>query len=85
MARGGGWDGVKVSKPEALPDLGDLVARKNPGCKSEKDITFYGSVARGGGLGIQFAATAKRVYELAREKGAGQELPIEWFLQDIHS
>jgi hypothetical protein len=26
---------------------------------------------------------AGRVYELARERGIGRELPTEWFLQDI--
>jgi hypothetical protein len=26
---------------------------------------------------------AGRVYELAKEKGLGREIPIEWLLQDI--
>jgi ornithine cyclodeaminase/alanine dehydrogenase-like protein (mu-crystallin family) len=37
------------------------------------------------GLGLQFSAAAARVYELAREKGLGRELPTEWFSQDEHS
>ena len=36
-----------------------------------------------GTQGLQFAAVAGRTYHLAREAGAGQHLPTEWFLQDI--
>ena len=70
---------------EEAADLGDLVAGKIQGRSNDREITFYGSVGSGGGLGIQFAATAKKVYELARGKGVGRELPLDWFLQKIHS
>jgi alanine dehydrogenase len=43
-------------------------------------ITFS---ERGNVQGAQFFAVAGRVYELARERGLGRELPTEWFLQDI--
>jgi hypothetical protein len=33
--------------------------------------------------GNQFWALAGRVYELAKAKGLGREIPTEWFLQDI--
>jgi len=33
--------------------------------------------------GLQFAAVAGKVYQLARERGLGREIPTEWFLQDI--
>jgi alanine dehydrogenase len=36
-----------------------------------------------GTQGLQFAAVAGRVYQLARERGLGQSMPTEWFLQDI--
>ena len=36
-----------------------------------------------GTQGLQFAACAGRVYQMAREKGVGRELPTEWFTQDI--
>ena len=37
------------------------------------------------GLGLQFAACAARILQLAEEKGLGKELPTEWFAQDEHS
>lgn len=56
---------------------------------SDTDITMH-SVFRGarglassGIQGVQFAAVAGRAYELAAAQGAGKELPLEWFLQDI--
>jgi transcriptional regulator with XRE-family HTH domain len=36
-----------------------------------------------GTQGLQFAACAGKVVELAKEKKVGRELPTEWFLQDI--
>ncbi|MBI4632560.1 MAG: ornithine cyclodeaminase family protein [Deltaproteobacteria bacterium] len=44
------------------------------------DITYS---ERGNLQGAQFHAVAGRVYELARERGIGRNLPTEWFLQDI--
>lgn len=38
---------------------------------------------RGNIQGAQFFAVAGRVYELAKEKGLGREIPTEWFSQDI--
>lgn len=43
-------------------------------------ITFS---ERGNIQGSQFFAVAGLVYELARERGLGRELPTEWLLQDI--
>jgi hypothetical protein len=31
-------------------------------------------------MGIQFAATARKMYEKAREKGLGTELPLDLFM-----
>ena len=45
--------------------------------------TLPGDGAHSAGIqGIQFASVGGRIYELAREKGFGQELPMEMFLQD---
>ena len=30
-----------------------------------------------------FAAVAGRTYQLAKERGIGQNMPTDWFLQDI--
>lgn len=46
--------------------------------------TLPGDAAHSAGIqGIQFASVGGRIYERAREKGLGTELPMEMFLQDI--
>jgi hypothetical protein len=47
---------------------------------SDDEITFS---ERGNLQGAQFWAVAGRVYEAAKQRGIGHELPTEWFLQDI--
>jgi ornithine cyclodeaminase/alanine dehydrogenase-like protein (mu-crystallin family) len=58
----------------------DLKAGKIPGRINSQQITFF---INAGTQGLQFAACAGKVYELAKAKGIGRELPTEWFLQDI--
>ena len=61
------------------PTLADLVSGKAPGRTSDDQLTCYYNVP---GSGLQFAAVAYRVYELAKAAGLGRELPTEWFLQN---
>ncbi len=62
-------------------DLADLTTGAAPGRVRREEITcFMNNV----GLGTQFAAVGAVVYQRAREKGVGRELPTEWFLQDVH-
>jgi alanine dehydrogenase len=67
---------VDVGKVVYLKDI--LEGRK--GRLSYGDITYS---ERGNLQGAQFHAVAGPVYELARERGVGREIPTEWFLQDI--
>ena len=62
-----------------LPTLADLIAGRAPGRISAEQTTFFLNV---GAIGAQFEAVAARVYERAREKKLGHEIPTEWFLQD---
>ena len=39
----------------------------------------------GPGYGIQFTATAKLIYDLAKERGVGRKLPLERFQQSVKS
>ena len=48
--------------------------------RNDNQITFFDNHP---GSGIQFAAVAYRLYELAKERGLGREIPTDWFLQDI--
>lgn len=61
-------------------DLSDLVAGRAPRRTSNGDITVFKNNV---GLGLQFAAVAPLVYDLARKAGVGRELPGEWFLQKM--
>jgi alanine dehydrogenase len=62
------------------PDFADLVSGKAEGRTSPDQITFYRNV---GNQGLQFSAVGGAVYEKIKEMGLGQEIPTEWFLQDI--
>jgi hypothetical protein len=35
-------------------------------------------------MGAQFAAVGKKVYDAAKKSGAGREVPLDWFTQDVH-
>ncbi|MFQ5851486.1 MAG: ornithine cyclodeaminase family protein [Candidatus Binatia bacterium] len=63
-----------------LPTLGDLLVGKVRGRNSDKEITCFVNPI---GLGMQFAAVASFVYQLARQAGLGNEIPTEWFLQKV--
>ena len=58
----------------------DLMGGKSGGRTTAEDITFF---INSGTQGLQFAAVAGRVYQLAKERGLGREIPTDWFLQDI--
>lgn len=65
---------------ERIHDLCELVAGRVAGRENASDITVFKNNV---GMGLQFAAIAPRIYELARAAGIGRELPAEWFLEDI--
>jgi ornithine cyclodeaminase/alanine dehydrogenase-like protein (mu-crystallin family) len=60
-----------------LHELGELLTGKCRGRKDDKEITLFKNNT---GMGIQFAATARKVYEKACQKGIGTELPLELFM-----
>ena len=66
-----------IVKADDLHELGDLVNGKCRGRGDEKEITFFKNNT---GMGIQFAATARKMYEKAKEKGIGTELPLDLFM-----
>ena len=66
-----------VVKAEDLHELGELLNGKCRGRKDDKEITFFKNNT---GMGIQFAATARKMYEKAKEKGIGTELPLDLFM-----
>ena len=62
---------------EQLHELGEVVCGKVRARRSAEDITLF---KNNHGMGIQFAASARLVYEQARKEGVGAELPAELFL-----
>ncbi len=73
------------------PEIADLVSKKVPGRQSDDHITIFANGGHGWGqdggpgYGIQFTAMAKLIYDLAKERGVGRQLPLEWFQQDVNS
>ncbi len=65
-----------------MPELAEVIAGKHPGRTSKNQITFFMNNI---GIGIQFTAAAKIVYERAMECGIGREIPSDIFLQTWHS
>src|SRR5258707_1381423 len=66
---------------KSLPTLPDLLAGRVKGRESDSQITgFVNNI----GMGAQFAAVGKKVYDAAKPKGAGREVPLDWFTQDVH-
>jgi len=58
----------------------DIMAGRWAGRADDRQITFLNNQ---GTQGLQFAAVGGKAYELAKAKGLGHPLPLEWFLQDI--
>ncbi len=63
-----------------MPRLIDVFSGAHKGRRTARQTTFFLNV---GAIGAQFEAVAAWVYERARERGLGHEIPTEWFLQDV--
>ena len=57
---------------ESVRELSQIVAGKIEGRKDAREITLFKSV----GIAEEDVATAARVYEIAREKGLGRDVPM---------
>ncbi len=64
-----------------VPTIFDLAAGKAKGRASETETTCFLNLR---GLAVQFTAVGAVLYRKAREAGRGQELPTEWFTEDVH-
>jgi alanine dehydrogenase len=68
-------------KPRPHPFLSDVIAGEIPGRTSETETIYYDNNS----AGLQFAAVGRLVYDRAKEKGLGLEIPMSWFQQDIRN
>jgi alanine dehydrogenase len=65
------------------PNIGtvpDIMAGRWVGRADDRQITFLNNQ---GTQGLQFAAVGGTAYKLAKAKGLGHPLPLEWFTQNI--
>jgi alanine dehydrogenase len=62
-----------------MPTLVDLIGGGAKGRTNSRQTSFFLNV---GAIGAQFEAVAARVYKSVRDKGLGQDIPTDWFLQD---
>lgn len=53
-------------------EIGEVLAGTRPGRNSPQDITLYKSV----GVAVQDAVAARLVYDAARRRGMGREVPV---------
>lgn len=70
----------RTEEQGAYVTLADLHRGHGSGRTSDDQVTLFVNT---GTQGLQFASVTGRVYALARERGLGQQLPTELFLQDI--
>ena len=82
-ARSGGG-GNAPRKTRSVP-LADLIQGTVPGRLNDDEISSSAGVGGGGTSGMSFVVVGKLVYELARERGLGTEIPTNLFLQDVRN
>jgi alanine dehydrogenase len=64
--------GDDASRWGAVEELSDIVSGKVPGRTERDQITLFKS----NGIAIEDIVAAGRIYELARERGMGREVPM---------
>lgn len=77
----GWWSDPEAAFWAKVADLSGLAAGRAKGRERDDEVTLF---VNNIGLGLQFAAVGARVYEAARERGLGRELPTEWFTETVH-
>jgi len=60
---------------ERVCEIGDVIVGKHCGRMDDNQVSVY----KNNGLAIEFVALASKVYQLARERGAGEEIPAHYF------
>ena len=65
---------------DKVTELGSVIINEHPGRTSDSQIVYYKSNS---GLGIQFAAACRLIYDACKKRHLGREIPTEWFGADI--
>jgi alanine dehydrogenase len=69
---------IAFDKLSTLPQL--IAGLAPPRTRDDQVTCFLNNI----GLGYQFAACGALAYGKAREQGLGQDLPTDWFTEDVH-
>ncbi len=78
---GTGWAVHEKFDFDSCPKLPAMIAGEAVGRTNDDEMTCF---INDMGLGLQFAAAAGIAYRKAREAGLGNELPTDWFTEDVH-
>ena len=78
---GKGWAALSTFDYDSCPKLPEMIMGEAQGRVSDDEITSF---INDMGLGLQFAAAAGLAYRKAKEAGLGNELPTDWFTEDVH-
>jgi alanine dehydrogenase len=65
--------------------MADLIQGKAQGRLNDEEISSSTGVGGGGTAGLSFVVVGKLIYDLARERGLGTEVPTELFMQDVRN
>ncbi len=78
---GRGWSSHQGFDFGDCPRLPEMIAGEVAGRAAADEITCFINDL---GLGLQFAAVGGLVWRKAREAGLGNEVPTDWFTEDVH-
>ena len=71
-------------KMRSVP-IADLIEGTAQGRLNDAEISSSQGIGTAGTSGMSFVAVGRLVYELARERGLGTEVPTDLFLQDVRN
>ncbi|MDX1484269.1 MAG: ornithine cyclodeaminase family protein [Alphaproteobacteria bacterium] len=80
-SKGKAWNAARELDFNAFPTLPELIAGTVTGREGDEEVTCF---LNNLGLGYQFAAAGAVIYRRAKEEGAGNELPTDWFTETVH-
>jgi len=78
---GTGWAVNEEFDFDSCPKLTEFIAGEKIGRTDDSQSTCF---INDMGLGLQFASAAGLAYRKAKAAGLGNELPTDWFTEDVH-
>ncbi|MCZ6610334.1 MAG: ornithine cyclodeaminase family protein [Alphaproteobacteria bacterium] len=75
------WEMAAALDFDSFPTLPDLITGAAKGRENDAEVTCF---LNNLGLGYQFAAAGSVIYRRAKEEGAGNEVPTDWFTETVH-